>query len=211
MQCVENCDDPDPRQHVLYEQPVWQTLQMFRMSPSFSIHSHKSEPLYILVGEMLCAFLSFPSAPVSDQVGLSQVFSRCFMSSYQSAGALGPFNCPKRILTTHSRNCPSPRSFRWRDWQAGTSYCSGSLLFATLPEQRSVTLPLCGTVLWLGGCVAHECRFIVHTGINLPNDARSARAFRRDPFGGVPGGGRRLLQILESILYSEQTISLTYR
>lgn len=29
MQCVENCSHPDPRQHVLYEQPVWQTLQMF--------------------------------------------------------------------------------------------------------------------------------------------------------------------------------------
>ncbi|KAF8911139.1 hypothetical protein CPB84DRAFT_1701964 [Gymnopilus junonius] len=29
MQCVENCNDPDPRNHVLYEQPVWQTLQMF--------------------------------------------------------------------------------------------------------------------------------------------------------------------------------------
>lgn len=29
MQCVENCNDPDPTHHVLYEQPVWQTLQMF--------------------------------------------------------------------------------------------------------------------------------------------------------------------------------------
>ncbi|KAH9901202.1 hypothetical protein C8Q73DRAFT_234430 [Cubamyces lactineus] len=29
MQCVENCDDPNPAHHVLYEQPVWQTLQMF--------------------------------------------------------------------------------------------------------------------------------------------------------------------------------------
>lgn len=29
MQCVENCNDPDPSTHVLYEQPVWQTLQMF--------------------------------------------------------------------------------------------------------------------------------------------------------------------------------------
>ncbi|KAF8655987.1 hypothetical protein AX16_002847 [Volvariella volvacea WC 439] len=29
MQCVENCDDPDPHNYVLYEQPVWQTLQMF--------------------------------------------------------------------------------------------------------------------------------------------------------------------------------------
>ncbi|KAF8499731.1 hypothetical protein F5888DRAFT_1793747 [Russula emetica] len=33
MQCVENCDDPDPKRHVLYEQPVWQTLQMFRFIP----------------------------------------------------------------------------------------------------------------------------------------------------------------------------------
>ncbi|KAJ3914442.1 hypothetical protein F5877DRAFT_50481 [Lentinula edodes] len=29
MQCVENCDDPDPSRRILYEQPVWQTLQMF--------------------------------------------------------------------------------------------------------------------------------------------------------------------------------------
>ncbi|TFK42947.1 hypothetical protein BDQ12DRAFT_597283 [Crucibulum laeve] len=32
MQCVENCNDSDPSRHVLYEQPVWQTLQMFRAS-----------------------------------------------------------------------------------------------------------------------------------------------------------------------------------
>ena len=31
MQCVENCGDPDPTRHVVYEQPVWQTLQMFGM------------------------------------------------------------------------------------------------------------------------------------------------------------------------------------
>ncbi|KII89039.1 hypothetical protein PLICRDRAFT_109422 [Plicaturopsis crispa FD-325 SS-3] len=29
MQCVENCNDPDLSNRVLYEQPVWQTLQMF--------------------------------------------------------------------------------------------------------------------------------------------------------------------------------------
>ncbi|KAF9500363.1 hypothetical protein BDN71DRAFT_1585891 [Pleurotus eryngii] len=29
MQCVENCSDPNPANRVLYEQPVWQTLQMF--------------------------------------------------------------------------------------------------------------------------------------------------------------------------------------
>lgn len=29
MQCVENCGDTDSAHHVVYEQPVWQTLQMF--------------------------------------------------------------------------------------------------------------------------------------------------------------------------------------
>lgn len=29
MQCVERCDDPNPANHVVYEQPVWQTLNMF--------------------------------------------------------------------------------------------------------------------------------------------------------------------------------------
>lgn len=29
MQCVENCSDQDPAKRVYYEQPVWQTLQMF--------------------------------------------------------------------------------------------------------------------------------------------------------------------------------------
>src|SRR6266404_1200757 len=29
MQCVERCDDPDPANHVAYEQPVWQSLNMF--------------------------------------------------------------------------------------------------------------------------------------------------------------------------------------
>jgi len=29
MQCVERCDDPNPANHVRYEQPVWQSLNMF--------------------------------------------------------------------------------------------------------------------------------------------------------------------------------------
>lgn len=29
MLCVENCADPDVRNHVVYEQPVWQSLNMF--------------------------------------------------------------------------------------------------------------------------------------------------------------------------------------
>ena len=33
MQCVENCSDPNPSNHVVFEQPVWQTLQMFGTFP----------------------------------------------------------------------------------------------------------------------------------------------------------------------------------
>ena len=29
MQCVENCDSPDPSKRRSFEQPVWQTAQMF--------------------------------------------------------------------------------------------------------------------------------------------------------------------------------------
>lgn len=65
MQCVENCDDPDPKRHVLYEQPVWQTLQMFRTWPH--IYRYLSYPAYthltsVTVGEMLCMF----SCPLSS-------------------------------------------------------------------------------------------------------------------------------------------------
>ncbi|PCH38390.1 hypothetical protein WOLCODRAFT_23332 [Wolfiporia cocos MD-104 SS10] len=55
MQCVENCGDPNPANHVLYEQPVWQTLQMF-------------------LGEMLCflpvlyAWLASRRAPSAVQL-----------------------------------------------------------------------------------------------------------------------------------------------
>ena len=54
MQCVENCDDPDPKRHVLYEQPVWQTLQMFRMSP------HAISPLPIPLSGLHTHYLTFP-------------------------------------------------------------------------------------------------------------------------------------------------------
>ncbi|KAK0459576.1 uncharacterized protein EV420DRAFT_1641782 [Desarmillaria tabescens] len=42
MQCVENCDDTDVSHRVLYEQPVWQTLQMF-----VNDKPHQSEKCYV--------------------------------------------------------------------------------------------------------------------------------------------------------------------
>ncbi|KDQ33568.1 hypothetical protein PLEOSDRAFT_1073782 [Pleurotus ostreatus PC15] len=46
MQCVENCSDPNPANRVLYEQPVWQTLQMFLGEMLFHLPSDsEGEPL----------------------------------------------------------------------------------------------------------------------------------------------------------------------
>jgi len=62
MQCVENCDDPNPARRVVYEQPVWQTLQMFRALPLLLfplLYSYLYPPN--LVGEMLCPSFSFIS------------------------------------------------------------------------------------------------------------------------------------------------------
>jgi hypothetical protein len=42
MQCVERCDDPNPAKRVTYEQPVWQSLNMF-------------------IGELGCTYGSYPS------------------------------------------------------------------------------------------------------------------------------------------------------
>jgi len=62
MQCVENCSDPDPRRHVLYEQPVWQTLQMFRTSPSStfsSLTNRTSRRDVLLVTPHVCPCATF--------------------------------------------------------------------------------------------------------------------------------------------------------
>lgn len=46
MQCVENCDDPDISRRVLYEQPVWQSLQMFG-TPYLNWSSFVSNLVYL--------------------------------------------------------------------------------------------------------------------------------------------------------------------
>ncbi|KAG6919888.1 hypothetical protein DXG01_015596 [Tephrocybe rancida] len=51
MQCVENCADPDPSKRILYEQPVWQTLQMFGFLPvlyAWIMSRRKSRPIQLL-------------------------------------------------------------------------------------------------------------------------------------------------------------------
>lgn len=46
------CDDPNPRKHVVYEQPVWQTLQMYVFHHfNFAASLRLS---YRFLGEMLC-------------------------------------------------------------------------------------------------------------------------------------------------------------
>ena len=77
MQCVENCDDPDPKRHVLYEQPVWQTLQMFRTSPHhisspyppIRLHIHTSDFSSQLEKCSVCPLALFLLPHISDSDG----------------------------------------------------------------------------------------------------------------------------------------------
>ncbi|KAI0268769.1 hypothetical protein BC834DRAFT_820737 [Gloeopeniophorella convolvens] len=86
MQCVENCDDPDPKRHVLYEQPVWQTLQMF-------------------LGEMLC-FLPILYQYVAKRLRTAAVQ----LPEEGSDGTLGE----EDEALTESQKLPPQRLEGWR-------------------------------------------------------------------------------------------------
>ena len=73
---MENCSDPNPRNHILYEQPVWQTLQMFgELGPlsTSPVHHHLTRPP-VLAGEMLCM------SPFPPPVRLSSLLTSCSSS-----------------------------------------------------------------------------------------------------------------------------------
>src|SRR6266478_6615228 len=112
MQCVENCDDPDPKRHVLYEQPVWQTLQMFRTSPHISprcppIWLTHTLSTFVTVGEMLCmSSFPLPFALFRTLIAVGSVLVRLYPSSvYHSIGALAYIVRPssRRIARRYAR------------------------------------------------------------------------------------------------------------
>ena len=55
MQCVERCDDPNPANHVVYEQPVWQSLNMFigELGCTYRFHFHNHPILPIATRTLL--------------------------------------------------------------------------------------------------------------------------------------------------------------
>ena len=88
MQCVENCLDPDLRKHVLYEQPVWQTLQMFRTSLLTLINSHhlstRSRRNVLSVNAHICQRPIF----YSFQQGFLPIIYTWFKTRHQSSALL---------------------------------------------------------------------------------------------------------------------------
>lgn len=120
MQCVENCDDPDPKRHVLYEQPVWQTLQMFRMWPYISsphslfgsAYTHTFDFSSQLEKCSVCPFSTF--LPMSDVcftgTRVGQALSQFCTALYRRAGVNRPFVSPTNRPTASL----NPKSFHQR-------------------------------------------------------------------------------------------------
>lgn len=89
MQCVENCSDPDPTRHVLYEQPVWQTLQMFRMSlfqlDNLTLTYRLSRRNALLVTSPRITSPSFCVSKYAASLGFLPVVYAWFKLKYQPA------------------------------------------------------------------------------------------------------------------------------
>ncbi|OBZ75567.1 Solute carrier family 35 member F6 [Grifola frondosa] len=158
MQCVENCNDPNPAHHVLYEQPVWQTLQMF-------------------LGEMLC-FLPVIFAwlrtrrqsrpvqlPADSDEELTTGPKAHIPLSISMAGRSFSSGFPPPVIS------PAPRFV-----------LSPSFLLPSNPLPR---VPILLAAPWLS-CPAYECRPPLHPGINLSDDQRRPCSLCRHPLRPLP-------------------------
>jgi len=105
MQCTENCNDPNPANRVLYEQPVWQTLQMFS---AFDYSSIFTSLLLISlpVGEMFCqSLLTLNTLPSH----LPRLYSRYL-----------------HVVPVQASIHPNPSSFRFRPGRTSAKGCRTS-------------------------------------------------------------------------------------
>ena len=137
MQCVENCDDPNPKHHVLYEQPVWQTLQMFCTShtpkytntPPSSLSTRLSTPPCFFCFRFLTSLLrssrrnallvSFISYSCLHRISLIHIcFSSCFRLPSCSL-----FSPPKPMAACRPAPTWRERRSSSREWSQ-SQFCS---------------------------------------------------------------------------------------
>jgi hypothetical protein len=159
MQCVENCDDPN--RQVLYEQPVWQTLQMF-------------------LGEMLCESLIFLILPKCNHSITHRHKASCQSHLHGSEQIIDLL--PSTFQTPRRKFLQSPQH---SNSVVAEFCCCGFLPLVTSRVPPSVWL----LFLRHSGSAETDARFVtvdeyrltIHPGIDLSNDKRCFGLVRRRP------------------------------
>lgn len=169
MQCVEDCDSDHP---VLYEQPVWQTLQMFRESiPHVSSPpSHppfKSERCSVSLPRfLLCSVYPF-------EQGFLPVIYTWFRSRRQSSVQL-PEDLDDPLVP--NKLVPEPQQLSGSKilllWIPAACDLTGTTVrcLVYLHPPLSITLP---------APLVNEYRPVVHSRFDLSNDPRRFGPIRR--------------------------------
>ena len=169
MQCVEDCDTHP----VIFEQPVWQTLQMF-------------------IGEMLCThqYHLLPAFPLHNHtLGFLPVLYALILT-YRRSRVLLPST--DEVYDPHD----DPKQHDLRGWRilllwipaacdlTGTTVCC-----FIVPQSRTLTTH-----------TAHERRLAVYTCEYLPNDPRCTRPLCRHALCHVPPSPSLALSVCSFIV-----------
>lgn len=195
MQCVENCDDPDPKRHLLYEQPVWQTLQMFRTCPTTTLPIPLS-CLHLcsqLEKCFVCPLLAFLPLSRTDRYcpGFLPVLFTTLSARWRTLSAPSirlPDEPSDDDLDglSESQKYPVERLTGRRIlllWLPALCDLTGTTVRTFLPPTRPELLTYAYVRL---GSTAHECWPVVYPRVNLSNDSWCTSAFRWGPFRAVP-------------------------
>jgi hypothetical protein len=178
MQCVENCTDPNPRNWQLYEQPVWQTLQMFRTL--FHLHPLPwlTSPLPSSRRDAVCVsyrYLSLLFAPqhLPASIGFLPVIYTWLRTRRRPAPVhLTPDSQADPPI--HSK-FPPPEELRGRKvmllWIPAVCDLTG-----TTVRYPSFSLHL---TLKLPAFLVDEYRSPVHPGVHISNDKGCSCSLRR--------------------------------
>ncbi|KAI9205401.1 uncharacterized protein BJ171DRAFT_73101 [Polychytrium aggregatum] len=124
LQCVENCDDPDASQRKYFEQPIWQTLNMF-------------------IGEALCLlvyYISLYSESAKSSPAVSSHSSIIHPDDHEEAGVVGTSAAGEStpLISAHEDGAaPAPAMTGWQNFL---------LWLPTLCDMTSTTLMSVGLI-----------------------------------------------------------------
>ena len=189
MQCVENCLDTDPRKRILFEQPVWQTVQMFVgevRSASLSVHCcligrpyHSFNRCYVVLspGPLIRMPLTctFP-------IGLFPVLFNYFQDRHRPPAVQLPVDHTTDSGDDSSLEGKPFERIEMRGWSVFLLWLPAicDLTGTTVCYSREETHLNLTNVR-----IAHERWTFIHSGLHIPNDPRSTGTLGRSIFRHV--------------------------